>query len=243
MPLIAVVSDIHGNLPALEAVMSDADAEGATGIWCLGDTVGYGPDPGRCVRVLRARDAACVMGNHDAATIGKIDTRWFNGEARIAIQWSESDLADDEWGYVAQLPDRLEPGYRCQLVHGSPDDRSRYLITRQDLAAQALLMQAEGSVDVCFFGHTHLPVVASASRDWRGDERLYNLATGGPYLVNPGSVGQPRDADPRASYLLWDPQSRWARFRRVAYDITRAQARIIDAGLPRGLAERLGVGL
>lgn len=242
MSLVAVLSDIHGNLAALDEVLADADAQGATQTWCLGDTVGYGADPGRCVRVMMAREAVCVLGNHDAAAVGRDDARWFHLEAQLGVRFAERDLDEACWDFLARLPDRHEPGHRCMMVHGAPDNRSRYLTTNAEFAAEAALMRAAGRVDVCFFGHTHFPVVASASRVWRGDEGVFNLGSGGPYLVNPGSVGQPRDGDPRSSYVLWDTEARWVRFRRLDYDMARSQKRIAEVGLPGGLAGRLGVG-
>jgi len=242
MCLIAVISDVHANLSALEAVLADADRQGCIEIWCLGDMVGYGSNPNECVDTLRAREAKCVMGNHDAAVAAITGLTTFNPIARIAGLWTSKVLSEANRDFLTGLPDRLDAGNRCLLVHGAPDDRSRYLWTSWDFSQTAQALRTEGDFDVCFYGHTHIPMVSDAKRTWADNTKARTLIDGGPFLVNPGSVGQPRDGNPDASWLLWDPVSRRIEFRRVTYDIGHAQGHIRAAGLPDMLADRLGCG-
>jgi diadenosine tetraphosphatase ApaH/serine/threonine PP2A family protein phosphatase len=237
----AVLSDIHGNLEALRAVLADADACAAE-VLCLGDVVGYGADPGPCVDLIGARARATVAGNHEHAVIGRLDLAWFNRYARVAAAWTRERLDDDCAAYLGTLPLTAEV-HDATLVHGSPrqPDEWDYLVSADDgLAAFEAF-----ATRLCFVGHSHVPAawsLGSSGPDYvRGDVDV-SLEAGRRYIVNVGSVGQPRDRDPRAAYALWDVDARRVTVRRVAYDVAAARAKIEAAGLPRILADRLAAG-
>ena len=237
----AVLSDIHGNLEALRAVLADADAH-ADAVLCLGDVVGYGADPVACVDMIGARARAVVAGNHEHAVTDRLDLSWFNRHARAAAEWTRGRLDADCAAYLTALPLAAEVD-DATLVHASPRQPEEwdYLVTAEDgLAAFAAF-----ATRLCFVGHSHVPAIwslGSSGPDYgRGDVDVA-LETGRRYIVNVGSVGQPRDRDPRAAYAVWDLEARRVTIRRVAYDIAGARAKIEAAGLPRFLAERLSAG-
>jgi diadenosine tetraphosphatase ApaH/serine/threonine PP2A family protein phosphatase len=240
---ILVLSDIHANLEALDAVLSHV--RGFDSMWFLGDAVGYGPDPNACVeRLIDLDPAVWLAGNHDAAALGDIDTSEFNPDAHRAAEWTREELQDDLRERLRSLPARIDlPEQRLTFVHGSP----RKPIWEYILNASTALDNFEHfDTPLCFFGHTHVPVVYEEGLD--GALRL-SIDLGLPraqgdarWLVNPGSVGQPRDGDPRASYLLFDPLERTVTYRRVGYDIGAVQDKILSAGLPTSLAARLDYG-
>ena len=242
MPTIAILSDIHGNFAALEAVVKDLDGLGCKDIYCLGDTVGYGGSPNQCLDLLRARGAICIMGNHDAVAAGLETPDNFNDEARAAVDWTADALTKVNATFLRDLPQRLVTRHGALLVHGAPDDRDRYLWDDGELVAEAIALRESGEAKVCFYGHTHLPMMAGEDAALPGDAGPHRLAPSSGWLVNPGSVGQPRDGDPRAAYAVWRTGKREIEFRRVVYDISRAQGRIEKAGLPDWLAERLLCG-
>jgi len=237
---VAVVSDIHSNLPALEAVL--AAAGNVDAVWHLGDVVGYGPDPNGVVRRLRDLGAVGVRGNHDAAAVGGSEIDWFNPDARTAMEWTRAALEPDALAWLRDLPERRVE-HDVELVHGSHRQPIWEYVTSTATARAnlALLEQPIG-----LHGHTHVPV---AWIDTAGDVRGRRVADGDelsldglPALINPGSVGQPRDGDPRASYLLLDPAVGRVSWHRVAYDIGAVQAAMREAGLPGSLAARLAAG-
>jgi diadenosine tetraphosphatase ApaH/serine/threonine PP2A family protein phosphatase len=237
----AVLSDIHGNLEALRAVLADA-ADRADDMLCLGDVVGYGADPGPCVDLIGERARAVVAGNHEHAVIGRMDLTWFNRYARAAAEWTRERLDADCAAYLGALPLRATVD-DATLVHASPRQPQEwdYLVTEEDgLAAFAAF-----DTRLCFVGHSHVPAMwslGSSGPDYaRGDVGL-TLDAGRRYIVNVGSVGQPRDRDPRAAYAIWDVDARQITVRRVAYDVATARAKIEEAGLPRFLADRLVAG-
>jgi diadenosine tetraphosphatase ApaH/serine/threonine PP2A family protein phosphatase len=238
---IAVLSDIHSNIVALDAVLlhaGDVDA-----IWQLGDVVGYGPEPDAVVERLSERRAIGVRGNHDAAAIGGREIDWFNPEARAAVEWTRDTLSAVSRGWLGDLRDRLTID-DMTLVHGSPRDPLREYITDHEVAADNLdLLQTLHGLH----GHTHVPVAWTATPDGVAlvharDTTALEL---GAYrtLLNPGSVGQPRDGDPRAAYLVLDLELGRVTWHRVAYDIEPVQAAILAAGLPARLAARLAIGV
>lgn len=237
----AVVSDVHGNLEALGAVLEDADRAGAT-VLCLGDIVGYGADPGPCVDLIGSRALVTVVGNHEYAVLGRLDRRWFNAVARTAAVWSEGVLGADRLAWLGTLPLTAEVD-DATLVHASPrmPEEWDYLMFAQDGWAALPAFATR----LCFIGHTHVPTVwsvGSSGPEWDTGNIDVTLEPGRRYLVNVGSVGQPRDHDARASYALWDSDERRVRIVRVAYDVETARRKIIDAGLPRVLGDRLVVG-
>ncbi|HET9756836.1 MAG TPA: metallophosphoesterase family protein [Candidatus Limnocylindrales bacterium] len=237
---VAVLSDIHSNIVALDAVLlhaADVDA-----IWHLGDVVGYGPEPDAVVARLSEREATGVRGNHDAAAIGGPEIDWFNPEARAAAEWTRDTMSSASRAWLADLPERLMIG-DMTLVHGSPRDPLREYITDSEVAAANLgvLQTTHG-----LHGHTHVPVAWSATPDGvtlvqARDTTALELGTSRT-LLNPGSVGQPRDGDPRAAYLVLDLEVGRVTWHRVVYDIEPVQAGIRAAGLPVRLAARLAIG-
>lgn len=237
----AIVSDIHGNLEALEAVLADLESVRPASVVCLGDFVGYGASPNECIDRLRPRIEGAVLGNHDAAAIGRLRLAYFNADAAQAAVWTGDALTPRNRAYLEALPDKL--WWRgTLLVHATPEEPTAWhYITGAAEAAQEFATFPE---PVCFIGHSHYPGVFTHD----GREVRYTRAAetrlddGRRYLVNVGSVGQPRDGDPRAAYVLYDDEARVLRHVRVEYDVGGAMRRIVAAGLPRFLAERLRWG-
>ncbi len=240
---VAVVSDIHSNLHALEAVLAEIDAETPDELWCLGDLVGYGPRPNECCATIAERADVCLAGNHDLAVRGTIDLEEFGGEAAVAARWTRDVLAPE----AQELLVRLEPAgsaHGVSLYHGSARDPVwEYVLS--DEGALATLELTDSPLVLVGHSHVALQVVQS------DDAVTGGVAKGGTELeldrvralLNPGSVGQPRDGDPRAAYLLLDLDARRVHFRRVEYDVKLTQREIRDAGLPEMLAGRLELGL
>jgi predicted phosphodiesterase len=239
---VAVVSDIHANLHAFEAVLARIDADSPDAFWCLGDLVGYGPRPNECVELVRERATVCLAGNHDLAVRGRMDTNEFSGDAGIAAAWTRTVLSDDAGAYL----DALEPEARVgdvALYHGSARDPVwEYVLT--DEAALATIEIA--AAPLVLVGHSHAALQASLRDDtFEGglaDAGLEVDLSDARWLLNPGSVGQPRDGDPRASFLWLDLDAKRARFERVEYDIARTQAEMVEVDLPAGLTARLSLG-
>ena len=238
---IAVLSDVHANLPALESVLADAGQVDA--IWHLGDVVGYGPEPDAVVDRLRAAGAIGVRGNHDAAACGGSEIDWFNPEARRAMEWTRGAITQPTTEWLSALPERRTEG-AAELVHGSHREPLWEYVTSESVARANLDVLG---AQVGLHGHTHVPVafVLDGERvvTMRGRAGTPLELGGRRALVNPGSVGQPRDGDPHASYLLWEPETERVTWRRVEYDVAAVQPAMRDAGLPPSLAARLGVGL
>jgi len=238
---ILVVSDVHSNLVALEAVVADAGT--VDGVWQLGDVVGYGPDPNGVVRRLRDLGAVGVRGNHDAAALGGGEIEWFNPDARRAMEWTRGVLADDAREWLDALPERLAVD-TAELVHGSPRQPLWEYILSAPIARENLDRLA-GAIGL--HGHTHVPL---AWLDADGQVELLEAAdgtrgslAGRRALVNPGSVGQPRDGDRRASYLILDPAAGTISWHRVAYDVDAVQRAMRRLPLPPSLSSRLALGL
>jgi len=239
----AILADIHSNLAAFERVLEHAQARGGfDAIWCLGDVVGYGPDPQACIDLLRQHPHLCVAGNHDWAAIGKLSTHDFNPDARAAALWTGAQLSPQGRAYLEALPERLEQA-DMTLVHGSPRwPIWEYLLTVHD--AEDNYKRFAGPC--CLVGHSHVPLAFVKPQ---GEETRVNrlpaelpLLGGVRFIVNPGGVGQPRDGDPRASYALYDDGARVFHHFRVPYEVAVTQRRMIEAGLPRRLVERLAHG-
>ncbi len=240
---VAVISDIHGNLYALEAVLSAIDEDAVDAVWCLGDLVGYGPRPNRCCLLTRGRAAVCLVGNHDLGVLGALDLEEFSPDAAEAARWTRGVLDRDVRAWLAGLT----PAARADgvgLYHASPRDPVWEYVLSAEAAAAAFGLADEQLVLV---GHSHVALALGLS----GAELAGGMAPGGTeldlsegrWLLNPGSVGQPRDGDARAAYLLLDLRRRTASFRRVPYPVERTQAEIRERGLPETLAERLAHGL
>ncbi|HTK31652.1 MAG TPA: metallophosphoesterase family protein [Candidatus Saccharimonadaceae bacterium] len=239
--LRAILSDIHGNLEALEAVLADLERERPAALACLGDFVGYGASPNECVATLRPRCEAAVIGNHDLAAIGRLKLGGFNSDAAAAARWTDETLTDETRAWLTQLPYSVA-WHDTRLVHASPaqPEEWHYVLSPHD----ASLEFESFAESLCLIGHSHYP----GAFEFDGKDIRYSrvpelaLEKGRRYIVNVGSVGQPRDGDPRAAYLLWDDRAGMVRHVRVAYDVDRAMQRIRDANLPAFLAERLRWG-
>ena len=234
-----ILSDIHANWDALDAVLTDAEGQYDLVLNC-GDLVGYGPEPNRVVNWCRATNAAVIRGNHDRAAVGLTDLEWFNPVARAAALWTSDMLTEENRSYLATLPGGPATVQDFDLIHGSPIDEDEYLVTTEDVQG----LQLDRTLS--FFGHTHLQ-----GGFWIHRNGARPLQTGGSvwiedtaaYLVNPGSVGQPRDHDPRAAYVLYDSEARRVDYHRVDYDIVSTVKKILDAGLPEVLGLRLTRGV
>jgi diadenosine tetraphosphatase ApaH/serine/threonine PP2A family protein phosphatase len=238
---VAVLSDIHANLEALEAVLADATAQGAEAYWCLGDIVGYGADPDAVVERVRGLGGRVVAGNHDWAACGLVSTRQFNRQAAAAAQWTAETMRPENLDWLKTLP-LVERVDGTLLVHATPSEPAawHYCMIVED-ALDEMDTYREG---LCLIGHSHVPGAFERHDDevryTRAEEMV--LREGRQYLVNVGSVGQPRDGDKRAAWLMFDTEERRLRHVRVAYDIAGAQKKILAAGLPPWLASRLGEG-
>jgi diadenosine tetraphosphatase ApaH/serine/threonine PP2A family protein phosphatase len=237
---IAVLSDIHANLAALDAVRADLPA--VDEVWVLGDIVGYGPQPNEVIAALQEMGARSVLGNHDGAAIGTVDASWFNPDAARAIEWTAEVVDENSRAYLATLPEVRVEG-ELTAVHGSPRDPIWEYITGSGVAAANL---PAFDTRVCLHGHTHVPIVFRADDGHVGPvaATLGDPVSirAGRSLVNPGSVGQPRDGNPLSSYLVLDTEADSVEFRRVAYDIGVTQELMRQAGLPPRLVERLSYG-
>jgi diadenosine tetraphosphatase ApaH/serine/threonine PP2A family protein phosphatase len=247
--LYAVISDIHGNKEALEAVFAAIDTMPVDAVLCLGDVVGYNPDPETCVKAVLERCRRVIRGNHDRAVAGLMDLDWFNRVARQAALWTRDHLGAEALEAVRGLPaGPLEEEEGILLCHGTPYDEDAYLMDGRSAEQSFSTLKGQfPSVRACFVGHTHYPLVL-ARRRGRGAGELVTadgmveLRDGDVYVINPGSVGQPRDGNPRASFGILDTQRRQYRNLRVAYDIAETQRKILEAGLPPELARRLAEG-
>jgi predicted phosphodiesterase len=241
-----VLSDIHGNWEALEAVLRHCQGEYGE-VLCCGDLVGYGADPNRVVDWMRANARALVRGNHDKACAGLDDLEWFNPIARAAAEWTGRSLTPENLAYLRNLPKGPVAVDSFQILHGSPLDEDDYLVSALAVAQIRDYLETQVSI----FGHTHLQGgflchrngVKRIGKPRPGEDRqVLELEPDVRYLINPGSVGQPRDGDARAAYLLYDPGDRFLEYRRAAYDVGKAQEKILAAGLPDILAGRLETG-
>lgn len=241
---VAILTDIHANLAALEAVLAHAESlQALDGIWSMGDLVGYGPDPSGCLGRLRQYGLHAVAGNHDLAAVGEIDTRAFNPAAAAASAWTARVLSDAERAFLRDLPHTALLD-ELTLVHGSLRDPVwEYMITVESAQVQFEGMTTQYSL----VGHTHVPLILEErpgqDPDYHvlhADEIVQLDAT--RLILNPGSVGQPRDGDPRTAYAVYDGDDRTLTFYRLEYDIERTQASMEAAGLPASLIKRLAYG-
>ncbi|NLE43478.1 MAG: metallophosphoesterase family protein [Chloroflexi bacterium] len=237
-----IISDIHSNLPALEAVLADVQAFDE--VWCLGDLVGYGPYPNECIERIRNLPHMCIIGNHDQAALGRIDMATFNLDARLANVWTQQQLTSDSCEFLAALPQSIErDGFH--LVHGSPRDPIWEYVIEPYVACANFRYS---SAVTCLVGHSHLPLLFTLvdHRD-HCDARLWSpgdvIQLGRKrIIINPGSVGQPRDGDPRASYAILDTSDMSWRCQRVDYPIEVVQDRMRAEHLSRRLIDRLAIG-
>ncbi len=239
----AILADIHANLVAFQAVLDHAQARGGFDeIWCLGDIVGYGPEPHQCIELLRSFKHLCIAGNHDWASIGNIDTSDFNPVAAQACHWTANQLSEEDIAYLKALPLTLVQD-NFTLAHGSPREPIwEYLLSPE---------QARENLDhfttaYCLVGHSHIPLIFEQA----GQGMAYQVLNDGMkiglgenrLILNPGGVGQPRDGDPRAAYAIYDSQTQTVSLFRVEYDIASTQKKMAEQGLPLSLILRLSHG-
>lgn len=239
-----ILTDLHANWEALEAVLSEA-AGSYDQILCCGDVVGYGADPNRVTDWVRENVAAVIRGNHDRACAGTEDLEWFNPVARMAAEWTLSELTPENLQFIRDLKSGPLAVSGLTLVHGSPADEDEYVITIHDAGQLAKYL----TTPLTFFGHTHLQGGFQFIRDKvrallaaPAALATFELEPDTWYMVNPGSVGQPRDGDPTAAWVLYDDAARLVTYRRTPYDVAKAQRKIEAAGLPPVLALRLSRG-
>ena len=240
---LAVFSDIHSNLEAFRAVLADMKALKLRHGICLGDVVGYGADPCACVDMLRAMGCPVLLGNHDEAVASEAELGEMNHSARTGIRYARLKLPQEQRNWLGSLPLVIKED-DCEFVHGSLDSPSDwyYAVSPEDVT----LHFAAQTCPICFCGHTHDPMFWH----WNGQRKLtvrrghgrIPIPQGGKTLINAGSVGQPRDGNPDACYVILGPKAEWVEFRRVSYDISKAKAKILKAGLPHFTADRLSVG-
>lgn len=244
---IAVISDIHGNWEALKAVIREIDSEEIDQVWCLGDVAGYGPQPNECIDELERLSLTAISGNHDLGVIGSIDLEDFNLDGQKAILWQRPRLSSGSLDYLRRLLLKEKPLPNITLVHGSPRDPVwEYLLT--PWLADENFEKLDTTVG--FFGHTHLPVIYKKLGDAPAEALLPPAAKkfilendGARWLINPGSVGQPRDGNPRASYLIFDSEELILEYRRLNYPVGKTQEIMHNVGLPPFLSERLARGI
>ncbi|MDW8299526.1 MAG: metallophosphoesterase family protein [Anaerolineae bacterium] len=240
---ILIISDIHANLAAFESVLADAKGDWDY-VWCLGDVVGYGPDPNECCELLRTLPHLCLAGNHDWAALGKLDIRTFNADARKVVLWTQEALKPENFAYLDALPTTFVLG-QYTLAHGSPREPVWEYILDPIIAA---LNFPHFETPYCFVGHTHTPVIYKQLSE-RGDTdahvpvyRQPSQLNGHRLIINPGSVGQPRDANPDASYAVLEVEKNVLEYRRVAYPVHVTQEKMRRAEMPERLIARLEHG-
>jgi predicted phosphodiesterase len=239
----AILADIHANLAAFKAVLEDIKGKGGVDeFWCLGDIVGYGPDPSACIELLRKHNPVCVAGNHDLGAIGRLDLSYFNPAAATACRWTASKLGPSDIQYLESLPLTVAKG-DFFLVHGSPAEPVLEYVVSTGIAAKNFSFF---DTPYCLVGHTHAPLAfKQLGVDCSSIVLSPNIGLvlgAHRVIVNPGGVGQPRDGDPRASYAVYESEGSVLRLYRVPYDIDSTQDKMIQAGLPMSLVSRLETG-
>lgn len=239
--LFAILGDVHANLDALSVVLEDCKSQGVTDFLCTGDVVGYNADPHECLDIIRSLGCPVVMGNHDYYVSTAQDLDDFNPHAAAVIEWTRQQLSDEEMEYLRTLP-FVKTQMGITLVHSTMDNPESFGYVFDHLQAEAHF--SHQVTPLCFHGHTHCPMIYEKQLGavYRIDAQDFKLPIGRKYFINVGSVGQPRDGDPRAAYVIYDPKARFVRFRRLEYDVAAAQEKIRMAGLPERLAARLAVG-
>lgn len=237
----AIISDIHSNLEALKRVLEEIDKLGVDRTICLGDIVGYGANPNECVEIIKERKIESIVGNHDVVASGEKEPFNFNPVARGAALWTREMLTVDNREFLHNLPEMREiDGFL--IVHGAISDPDLYVFSARDAFSELKLMT---KWNICFFGHTHVRtyyVLLDGNVRCPSDYE-FKIESEAKYLINPGSVGQPRDGDPRSSFLIYNSEESVVRFIRQEYDIESAKKKIIKSGLDRRLADRLYLGM
>ena len=237
----AIISDVHANIDALNPVLDAIDAKNIDRTICLGDVVGYNANPNECADAMRERDIPTILGNHDAVACG-IEEPWgFNPVALRAALWTREQLTPENIDWLRSLPDALNFGAFVG-VHGAPKNHNTYLFSWEDILPH-LYFLVEQNTNICTIGHTHTPGIFSADGVYVvDDDSMFSLGDEKSFFINPGSVGQPRDNDPRAAFGILDTEADTYEQVRVEYPVDAAAERVVEAGLPEFLAERLGQG-
>jgi predicted phosphodiesterase len=236
----AIIADIHGNLDAFQVVLEDIRAQKADHIVCLGDVVGYNAQPKECLDIVRQMNVPCVKGNHDEYCSTENHLEGFNPHAAEAVHWTRDQLSEDDKKWLRDLKyQRMAANFT--MVHATLDAPERWGYVFDKLAAAASFPYQ--NTQVCFFGHTHVPVAFMRDTVVRGGTySKFKIDPSKKYFINVGAVGQPRDNNPKCAYVLYDMTASTIELRRLDYDIAAAQKKILDAGLPERLAERLAFG-
>jgi diadenosine tetraphosphatase ApaH/serine/threonine PP2A family protein phosphatase len=240
---LAIISDIHSNLHALTVILEEIEKRQADSVFALGDLVGYNAFPCEVVDLLLEKNIPSIMGNHGIVCCGLENPIWFNDAARGAALWTRKRLSEQKKRYLCSLPNEAMIHDRIYAVHGSPLARDDYIMDMMD-ALNGFQHLPDKSIRICLFGHSHIPAIFSdrgPSHDSTSSGKHF-LTAGTRYLVNPGSVGQPRDGDPRASFAVLDTEEISVEIIRAEYDVQAAMKAVLQAGLPQFLAERLQVG-
>jgi len=240
----ALIADIHANLAALTAIMADIECRGWVGeVWCLGDVVGYGPDPHQCIEYLKQFEHVCVAGNHDWAAVGKISTSEFNPDAAAACHWTAQQLNPEDVKYLESLPTTVQRG-DFTLVHGSPRKPIwEYLLSTGSAQENFTYFKSP----FCLIGHSHVPLIFESDKagcslsEFPANDTL--MLAEKRLIINPGGAGQPRDGDPRASYAIYDSEMGAITRYCVPYDIGATQTKMEECGLPASLVARLSYGV
>jgi len=241
----AIISDLHSNIEALQVVLEEIDRIGVDQTICLGDVVGYNANPNECARLLVEKEIPSIMGNHDAVVCDMVDPVDFNPIAKKAILWTKETVEKQYKDFLFRQPAQRRLTEAIRLVHGSIVSRDQYLFTRQTVMENIDLMHNnEPEVRILFFGHTHNQMAFTYKEETLSivSSPKFSLEEDGLYLINPGSVGQPRDKDPRTAFLLYDEDARTVEFIRLPYDIQACKQKILSAKLPPELANRLDQG-
>ncbi len=236
----AIIADIHGNLDAFQVVLEDIRAQNATHVVCLGDVVGYNARPKECLDIVRSMNIPCVKGNHDEYCSTENHLEGFNPHAAEAVQWTRNQLSAEDKKWLNDLKyTRMAANFT--MVHATLDAPDRWGYVFDKLAAAASFPYQ--NTQMCFFGHTHVPVAFMRDTVVRGGTySKFKVDPSKKYFINVGAVGQPRDNNPKAAYVLYDMTAQTIELRRLDYDIAAAQQKILEAGLPERLAERLAYG-
>lgn len=239
----AIFSDIHANLEALEVVMNHMNGISIDHYICLGDIIGYGANPNECCELVLSVNPHCILGNHDKAAIDSDERNFFNSYARESSVWTSKILDKKYKDFFFDMKDEKIVDNLFLMVHGAVTGRNDYIISQYDAKNNVeKLKEKHPLIYLCFFGHSHFKKIWGYLNDEKSSDNTQQLEKKEYYLINPGSVGQPRDKDPRASYIIFDSDQYQVEYYYLEYDIKKAQKKILEAGLPHYLAERLENG-
>ena len=239
MGISAIITDIHSNLHALTAVMEVIDSKGCDEILCLGDIAGYGAQPVEVIHLIQAKGARCIQGNHDSLITLQNEGLNYSSVSLIAAEFNRRLMGQHELEFLANLPLEMEGQDGSLLIHGSPDFQDTYLINETQIGVAAQTVKIRMGPGLCFFGHTHVPAFHDGNSRVFHPGEAYHCNPEVRIMVNPGSVGQPRDGDPRASFGFWNRDEGTVTLMKVEYDVEGARSTILNAGLPKILGDRL----